>query len=138
VSTFNLFVYGTLLSGSGADALLGDCERLGAGTVHGTLYDIDGRFPAIVLYGAASVRGEVWRCPAPLLLQLDRYEGVEEGLFRRVAVEPALADGAAVPAWIYAAGPALSRKLRQDARVPGGDWRAHRAATASDITRSTQ
>lgn len=123
MSHFHLFVYGTLRQDGGAAALLDGCERVAAGTVNGTLYDIEGRYPAIVLYGEAPVRGELWRCPAGLLLRLDRYEGTEAGLFRRVAVEAELEDGSRVPAWIYAAGPALSRQLRAERRVAGGEWR---------------
>jgi gamma-glutamylcyclotransferase (GGCT)/AIG2-like uncharacterized protein YtfP len=124
VSGFNLFIYGTLLRGGGAEGLLAGCERVGAATVNGTLYDIDGRFPAVLLYGNELVHGEVWHCPPGVLLRLDEYEGTAEGLFRRVAVE-ARVDGRPVPCWTYSAGPALSRKLRSDARVAGGDWRVH-------------
>jgi gamma-glutamylcyclotransferase (GGCT)/AIG2-like uncharacterized protein YtfP len=121
VSTFNLFVYGTLLHNGAAADLLHGCERVGAASVRGVMYDIDGRFPAVVLYGDAQVHGEVWRCPRELLLQLDEYEGTASGLFRRVAVEADLAD-ARVACWVYAAGPALGRKLTAAARVADGRW----------------
>jgi gamma-glutamylcyclotransferase (GGCT)/AIG2-like uncharacterized protein YtfP len=126
VSHFNLFVYGTLRREGGAAAQLAGCELVGPGTVGGTLYDIEGRYPAIVLYGDAPVAGEVWRCPADRLLSLDAYEGTDSGLFRRVAVEVSLGDGRQVSGWIYAAGPALSRQLRPERRLVVGDWLAHR------------
>src|SRR5690606_24268332 len=79
---FHLFTYGTLRRGVGAaDTLLRRCERVGGAAVPGTLYDIDGRFPALVLAGTHRVEGDVWRCPADVLPDLDRYEGVAHGLF---------------------------------------------------------
>jgi gamma-glutamylcyclotransferase (GGCT)/AIG2-like uncharacterized protein YtfP len=125
MSTFNLFAYGTLQHGGAADGLLDGCERVGAGIARGILYDIDGRFPAAVLYGAAPIHGEVWRCPADLLRQLDHYEGTAESLFRRVATHVELAAGGEpVPCWVYVAGPALSRKLTAGRRVESGRWTA--------------
>lgn len=122
MTTFNLFAYGTLRSSGDAADMLEDCTLRSAATVGGMLYGIDGRFPALVLYGDAPVHGEIWECPAPLLLRLDEYEDVRGGLFRRVALEVAAADGAMVPCWVYAAGPALSRKLVPESRVLSGQW----------------
>jgi gamma-glutamylcyclotransferase (GGCT)/AIG2-like uncharacterized protein YtfP len=119
---FHLFTYGTLLQRGAAASLLDGCERQGEATVAGTLYDIDGRYPAVVLYGEAPVHGEVWRCPAELLLRLDGYEGTADGLFRRVAVEAVLPDDSRVPCWIYAAGPRLARELLPGRRVANGRW----------------
>jgi gamma-glutamylcyclotransferase (GGCT)/AIG2-like uncharacterized protein YtfP len=118
---FNLFVYGTLRSGSTAGGMLEGCRRVGEARLNGLLYDIDGRFPALLLYGGAQVHGEVWRCPAALLPRLDAYEGTGRGLFRRVGAH-AEADGELVPCWVYTAGPALGRRLRPEHRIPGGRW----------------
>lgn len=115
---FHLFVYGTLVGGGEADGLLAGCERLGPATVAGTLYDIRGEYPALILYGDAPVRGEVWRCPNRLLPRLDDYESVSAGLFRRVAVD---VDG--VACWTYVAGPAIARELTPGQRVDGGAWK---------------
>jgi gamma-glutamylcyclotransferase (GGCT)/AIG2-like uncharacterized protein YtfP len=124
VSTFHLFAYGTLRRGGDAARRLAGCEFAGTGTVGGTLYDIDGRFPALLLYGDAPVHGDIWRCPAELLLELDRYEGVADGLFIRKGVT-AEAGHETVPCWVYTAGPALSRKLLPDRRIASGEWRPH-------------
>jgi gamma-glutamylcyclotransferase (GGCT)/AIG2-like uncharacterized protein YtfP len=86
------------------------------------LYDIDGRFPALLLYGNAPVQGDVWRCPADRLLRLDDYEGVDDGLFVRRAVE-VVTDRGMLPCWVYTAGPALARKLLPDWRIASGAWR---------------
>jgi gamma-glutamylcyclotransferase (GGCT)/AIG2-like uncharacterized protein YtfP len=120
---FNLFTYGTLRRGNAAAGLLADCQHVGDAVVRGLLYDIDGRFPALVLYGDTPVEGEIWRCPVHLLQRLDEYEGTTSGLFRRVAVE-AEADGTAVPCWTYTAGPALSRKLLPERRLDSSRWNA--------------
>lgn len=122
MSTFNLFAYGTLRPGHPqAGRLLAGCTHVGAGQVGGYLYDIDGKYPALLLYGDAPVHGDIWRCPAELLLRLDEYEGHPEGLFRRVAVE-ARGSAGRVPCWAYVAGPALSRRLVPGRRIAGGRW----------------
>jgi gamma-glutamylcyclotransferase (GGCT)/AIG2-like uncharacterized protein YtfP len=130
MSGFNLFVYGTLRRGGEAAGMLRDCEWVGRASVSGYLYDVDGRFPALVLYGEARVNGEVWHCPPALLLRLDDYEGTRRGLFRRVAVEVDVA-GETVACWTYAAGPALSRKLVPAARIRDAEWRPRHPAAQS-------
>jgi gamma-glutamylcyclotransferase (GGCT)/AIG2-like uncharacterized protein YtfP len=114
---FHLFAYGTLRKGSGvAASMLRDAELVGTGSVGGVLYDIDGEYPALVLYGSAPVEGEVWRCPVELLPVLDSYEGVADGLFRRVGVNVPV-DGEDVACWTYVAGTALNRKLIPARRI---------------------
>ncbi|MCI0435883.1 MAG: gamma-glutamylcyclotransferase [Gemmatimonadetes bacterium] len=117
-TTFHLFVYGTLRSTGAAAARLAGCELIAETTVCGSLFDIDGRFPALMLYGDTQVRGEVWRCPASLLLRLDEYEGVDRGLFRRVCV-----TATDLPCWTYVAGAALAHQLTPARRITAGDWR---------------
>lgn len=140
MSEFNLFVYGTLRADSGngnaaradhrgavagtgsASDLLAGCVRVADGTIGGTLYDIDGRYPALVHYGSDPVHGEIWRCPTELLQALDAYEGTAAGLFRRIAVEIRTDAGEPLPCWVYTAGPALSRHLTPANRVASGSW----------------
>lgn len=115
---FHLFLYGTLLNGNGASALMTGCTRLCDAIVSGTLYDIDGAFPALMPYGQTPVAGEILYCSDVGVLQrLDAYEGVAQGLFRRIGME---IQGHAC--WVYVAGPALARKLTPDRRVTGGRW----------------
>lgn len=116
---FHLFVYGTLLTGGSAAERLSGCARISAAQTEGTLYDIGGRFPALLLGGGGTVHGELWRCPIDRLAQLDDYEGVRDGLFTRVGVR---VDG--VGCWTYVAGPRLAPRLTPDARIAGGRWRA--------------
>lgn len=112
-----LFVYGTLQSSGKAAQMLEGCPVIGKASVAGTLYDIDGEYPALVLGGAGSVSGEIRSCPADLLLRLDEYEGVPERLFRRVGVQ--IGEHAC---WTYVAGPKLARRLLPARRVIGGAW----------------
>lgn len=108
---FHLFSYGTLMEGAEGSRLLAGCERVGTGAVRGTLFDT-GPYPALLLAGADRVEGEIWRCPAELLPRLDQYEGVADGLFRRVGHR--VADHAC---WVYVAGPALGPRLTPGSRV---------------------
>ncbi|MGQ0816225.1 MAG: gamma-glutamylcyclotransferase family protein [Gemmatimonadota bacterium] len=109
---FHLFAYGTLREKGAASSLLRDCERIGTATIGGVLYDIDGQYPALVRYGTSPVAGEIWRCPNELLASLDAYEGVDDGLFRRVGAE---VGGFAC--WTYVAGPRLTHKLTPERRI---------------------
>ena len=108
---FHLFVYGSLRRNGSAASHMAGAEWIGQATVGGILYDIDGAYSALVLYGATPVQGEVWKCPASMLSMLDEYEGVADSLFRRIGVEATLEDGSPIGCWAYVAGPKLSRKL---------------------------
>jgi gamma-glutamylcyclotransferase (GGCT)/AIG2-like uncharacterized protein YtfP len=110
---FHLFVYGTLRGDGAAAHRMADCTYVGPGVVRGTLYDIDGDYPALMLYGDTPVSGEIWHVPsAAALAGLDEYEGVGRGLFRRVAVS---VNGHAC--WVYVAGHRLGRRLTADRRI---------------------
>jgi gamma-glutamylcyclotransferase (GGCT)/AIG2-like uncharacterized protein YtfP len=74
--------------------------------VAGTLYDIDGAQPALVLAGAGTVDGEVWRCPVERLAEFDATARLPAGLFRRVGVQVG-----EYPCWVYVAGPKLAQRL---------------------------
>jgi gamma-glutamylcyclotransferase (GGCT)/AIG2-like uncharacterized protein YtfP len=115
-TTFNLFVYGSLKSGGSAAHMMRDCELIAHTAVGGILYDIDGEYTTLVLYGTEPVSGEVWRCPWPLLATLDEYENVNSGLFRRVATS-ARRENTSIPCWVYVAGPKLAHKLTPERRV---------------------
>jgi gamma-glutamylaminecyclotransferase len=88
VSTL-LFVYGTLKSGCTNHRFLATQTFIGvARTVPGfRLYDLGG-FPGITQHceDTLGVSGEVWSVDAKCLEELDRFEGVHEGLYRRRAI----------------------------------------------------
>jgi gamma-glutamylcyclotransferase (GGCT)/AIG2-like uncharacterized protein YtfP len=90
---------------------LASCEYIADAAVGGVLYNIDGGHTALVLYGNTPVAGEIWRCPSELLPEIDAYEGVEGGLFRRVGVSVRQPTGGDIACWTYVAGPAVARKL---------------------------
>ncbi len=81
-----LFVYGTLKQGySNHGHLAGQTRVAAARTVPGyRLYDLGG-YPGLVAVptDAEGVVGEVWSVDADALRQLDHFEGVHEGLYRR-------------------------------------------------------
>lgn len=115
---FHLFAYGTLRRGGESVSVLSGCEHVALGEVGGVLYDINGEHPALVLYGNAPVKGDIWRCPNDLLAVLDELEGVAKGLFRRVGVNVrSVGSSAVVACWTYVAGPALSQKLLPNRRI---------------------
>jgi gamma-glutamylaminecyclotransferase len=80
-----LFVYGTLMRGEGAHALLGPSARFIA-EAHTepcfTLVDM-GEYPALVEGGTTAVCGELYEIDAALLPALDRYEDAPEMYERR-------------------------------------------------------
>jgi gamma-glutamylaminecyclotransferase len=84
-----LFVYGTLKRGCSNHHHLARQEFVGpARTPPGfRLYDLGG-YPALApLPGDPhGVVGEVWRVEADALQKLDTFEGVHEGLYKRVPV----------------------------------------------------
>ena len=101
----HVFVYGTLKRGQrAAERLVGQHflgpAQTGSGLV---LYELDG-YPGLVREpGVASgVSGEVWLIDAASLRDLDAYEGVAEGLYRRESIilaSPGLPETA--EAYIY-------------------------------------
>lgn len=111
-----LFVYGTLMRGQSAHALLGPGARLVAEAVTAprfTLVDM-GEYPALVEGGTTAVRGELFEIDAALLPALDRYEDVPE-LYERRSIEIG-----GQPAIAYVLHPELSRGV---AVIASGDWR---------------
>ncbi|HUE95594.1 MAG TPA: gamma-glutamylcyclotransferase family protein [Longimicrobiaceae bacterium] len=111
-----LFVYGTLRRGGGMHSLLDGCRLHAEATVRGSLFDL-GTYPALVLDDRGTVHGEVWECPRETLLRLDSYEGVGEGLFRRVRIEVG-----SVPCWTYIAGPRLRSRIASAPTLDRGRW----------------
>jgi gamma-glutamylcyclotransferase (GGCT)/AIG2-like uncharacterized protein YtfP len=101
-----LFIYGTLKRGGSNHARLAGQKFLAAAhTMPGyTLYSL-GDYPGMVFQPADrhGVTGEIWEVDAATLAQLDEFEGVPEGLYRRATV-PLLPPNAkaAVETYLYA------------------------------------
>lgn len=113
-----LFVYGTLLEGGPAAALVGPAPRRPA-TVRGTLYQLPAGYPALALRGNGLVHGELVELADPAVLRvLDHYEGVDDGLYQRVEVE-AVVGLRRVPAWAWVQD---DPRLRGGRPLPSGRW----------------
>lgn len=118
----DLFVYGTLMSGHAKAPLLGARPRHDA-RVEGTLYDLPAGYPALVLGGTEWVHGEVVQEVDDALLRLlDHYEGVDEGLYRRVQVSLRWGLRARL-VWTYV----MDHPERRGGKlIASGRWRATR------------
>ena len=107
-----LFAYGTLQPDHAPEEvadLVPRFERVGKGTVRGTLYDL-GSYPGVVLDESSPRRisGTVFRLPAgnDILTRLDDYEGFDpqaplSSLFIRRLHRVDLDGGPTLPCWIY-------------------------------------
>jgi gamma-glutamylcyclotransferase (GGCT)/AIG2-like uncharacterized protein YtfP len=127
------FVYGTLLPGERNHPLLAGRTRSWTPAVlPGALLFRGPRYPVAVLDPAAGgrVRGEVVEISAAMydavLADLDRLEGYAPGdpanRYERVS-RAVRGERGESEAWIYVAGPVLTRDmLPAAARIPGGDW----------------
>lgn len=117
----SLFVYGTLMQGQAQDGLLAGLPRTAAST-RGTLWDLPAGYPALS-GGTEVVHGElVTGLDERLLELLDRYEGVDEGLYERVEIELSVGLRAEA-AWAYVMEDPRRRGGR---RVPSGRWQPTR------------
>jgi gamma-glutamylcyclotransferase (GGCT)/AIG2-like uncharacterized protein YtfP len=115
-----LFVYGTLAASGPEGALLAHLPRAPAHT-RGELWALPAGYPALVVRPGITtvVYGE--RVDPPderLLAVLDTYEGVSEGLYRRVVLE-VVCDGRVGPAWAWIMDLA---RARTGVRLPEGRW----------------
>ncbi|MFI1352740.1 gamma-glutamylcyclotransferase family protein [Streptomyces sp. NPDC020898] len=131
------FVYGTLRPGEpNHDRYLrGRIRSEEPGRLaDAVLYDGPG-YPYAVEESGGVVYGElVDALPgeyAGLLHALDELEGFAPGdprnLYERVARDVTRADGTAVRAWVYVAGPTVVVRLRAEGKlIGGGNWRARR------------
>jgi gamma-glutamylcyclotransferase (GGCT)/AIG2-like uncharacterized protein YtfP len=130
----HLFVYGTLLSsldGTGVPSLQGWTTLIGRGRVVGCLYDT-GEFPAAVLSGEGTIRGELHAIhrdrTESLLDLLDAYEQYFPGrphasLFVRLVTEVKGEDGETRPAWIYC----FNREVTGLTWIESGDYEGYSA-----------
>ena len=121
----HLFVYGSLRRlGGEVHGLLGsEAHCIGAGTMHGRLYNL-GRYPGLLAGRGVRerVRGEVYRLrnAGRVLARLDRYEGCvgSSPEYRRVLRRVVLDNGGWLQAWLYLyCGPGDNMR-----RIPSGDY----------------
>lgn len=87
-------------------------ETVRRASVQGTLFEIEGVGPALLLSGYDQVPGEIRRVAAAALEELDARARVREGVHRRVGVRVG-----PTPCWTWVAGPAIASRLVLDSRV---------------------
>lgn len=125
-----VFVYGTLQRGQRLAGALARSVYLGtAETENGwALWDVaGGGYPGMLPDATAgTVKGELYRCDAATVADLDRIEGCPDLYVRRTIT---LADGRTVAAYAFPAANLLDLIAAGDScpPIPGGDWKAYRA-----------
>ena len=117
-----LFVYGTLMRGEERDGLVAHLKATPA-TVRGQLWRAPAGYPALFLDPSGQeIKGELLELEKEsILMVLDLYEGVSEGLYSREKVNVAV-SGKHEPAWVYV----MSRTQLRIAgcqHVKTNDWR---------------
>lgn len=107
---YNVMVYGTLKRGFGNHYLLEGSQYLGDAEVNAAMYSMGG-FPAIILGGDSTIKGEVYEVDGVTLRQLDSLEGYP-GWYDRELVDTPYGN-----AFIYTMHSAANRAV-----VPSGVW----------------
>lgn len=115
----NLFVYGTLMGGAPQGALLAGRHRVKA-TVRGSLFALPAGYPALRPGGDGVVHGElVEGVDERVLALVDRYEGLDEGLYERIELDVDVGLKRE-RAWVYVM---RHPERRGGRRVPDGRWK---------------
>jgi gamma-glutamylcyclotransferase (GGCT)/AIG2-like uncharacterized protein YtfP len=126
----HLFVYGTLRQGGSNDIarIAPEAVFVGNARVRGRLYDVNGRWPSLVLDDTAGwVTGEMYAVPAQSWPALDALEDPvtperPDGAYFKVETDVACSDGSAARVTLYTANPA---KTRLTDWIESGDWIAY-------------
>lgn len=130
-----LFVYGTLRRGGSNDIARIAPAATWAGTarIRGRLFDVNGRWPALVLDAAAGwVVGELYQVPKAAWPALDALEDPvrpdhPDGAYFKVVAPVEHADRV-LQATVYTANPAVTPLMTW---IESGDWMAYVAAMPS-------
>lgn len=122
-SMTKVFVYGTLKKGHHANGMMGS-HFLGKAEAYGMrLFDLGG-FPCCVESDDImhSVLGEVYEVNAAQLAQLDKYEGVSSGLFKRI-VTGVYTDNGILTVNMYVWGDDTLPRHAKELTGPAAEWR---------------
>ena len=122
-----LFVYGTLRRGGDNDIarIAPDAKWVRAARVRGRLYDVNGRWPALVLDPQAGwVAGEIYAVPLHEWPALDALEDPvtpqhPDGAYFKVTTLVEGVDGNLSKVTVYTANPATTPLVRL---IASGDW----------------
>ena len=107
-----MFVYGTLRGEGKATHYLDGYAMF---HVQGKKFD----FPFIqAMEGYGDVQGNIIEVDDEGLTKLDKYEGVDRGMYKRIKVRAFMGSHLdSEEVWVYVAGPALAYPL-----IESGDW----------------
>ena len=125
-----VFVYGTLTDPDQTATLLEDGPseyEFGSTAVLEGVHRVDGHYPTLAPGG--SVEGRLLVVDETALERLDQYEGVDRGLYTRVAVSQIDQQ----PVWTYVGDP---ERLDVDLDTPWPDGPSFRAAVRSYLDRT--
>ena len=131
-----LFVYGTLRRGGSNDIvrIAPDARFVTTARVRGRLYDVNGRWPALVLDDAADwVWGEIYSVPPNAWPALDALEDPvtperPDGAYFKVSTRAdtgASADQSTMAVTLYTANPATTPLVHL---IASGDWMIYAAS----------
>ena len=131
-----LFVYGTLRRGGSNDIarIAPGAQFAGVARLRGRLYDVNGRWPALVLDSAAAwVTGELYRIAQHEWPALDALENTvtphnPNGHYFKVAAPVETANAVTMDVTVYTANPATTRLVDL---IASGDWIDHAARLAT-------
>lgn len=101
--TTRLFIYGTLKQGQSRHGLLAGQKLLGK-ALTGPFYRMYnvGSYPALIpAKDGRPIEGELWLVNDECLAELDRVEGVSEGLYERASVRLSLPTHETVETYFY-------------------------------------
>jgi len=109
-----LAVYGTLRRGDSNKGKMPDCTLVYPGHT---------RFPAVIHNpDGKGVVVEVLDVSKEDLRVYDKYEGIAQGLYRRVRTRVKMDDGKEENAWVYVAGDDLLQNESIFEVIESGDW----------------
>ncbi|WP_411825972.1 gamma-glutamylcyclotransferase [Luteolibacter sp. AS25] len=100
-----VFVYGTLRKGGSNHFRMAGADFVGGGKVSGKMFRIDW-YPALLLGGDTSVKGELYLVSDKTLAELDDFEGItpdceESREYHRVKTPVRLDSGETEEGWVW-------------------------------------
>jgi len=129
--TDRVFVYGTLQRGEERSRFMEGCVLTTTFSVLGRLYHTGRGYPAAVFDSDSKgmVHGELYKMQDAenKIAELDKVEGTESGLFRRVEL-----DYGGVSFYCYEPGTLLDGCVREENLIRSGSWRESSSLAVTD------
>ena len=121
MSTVNLIVYGTLMSGESNHWFCNGAVSITPCTITGTLYDTGYGYPAYVPMGNNKIAAELITIPFEDWEDVDNLEGYPMLYDRKVMVAKC-ANGREVEGWVYI----MNRLPAGATKIESGSWKTYR------------